>query len=587
MDNRQVEATLNEIAQLLELKGTNAFKVRAYENAARSIAQLQEDVAVLVAEKRLKGVRGVGKSIQGKVSELVETGALPYLEELREGIPPGLFEVLKVPGLGPKKVKALWDQLGVTDLESLKAACDEHKVEGLKGFGKKTEENIVKGLATLARSGGRRLRADVLPVSRELKALLEALDGVEQVEVGGSLRRGRETVKDVDLLVASNDPAPVMQTVRDYEQVDEIIGSGETKTSVRLKDGLQVDVRVVAPESYACALAYFTGSKAFNVALRGLALDQGYSLNEYYLRPLDGSEPPALQSETELFAKLGLSYVEPELRENTGEVDLARQGELPTLLEPDDLAGILHVHTTWSDGADSLEEMVAEAARLGYGYVGISDHSQNAHYANGLDPERIAAQKAEVEAAQAAHPEIRVLHGIEADILPDGSLDLPDDCLASLDFVIASVHQNLRQNREDMTRRLVKAIGHPAVKVLGHPLGRKMPKREESEFDWEAVLDAAAEHGVAIEVNGHPRRLDADWVHIRRIRSRGIKLCVNPDAHSLDALDHAKEHGVVEARRGWATKEDVINTLPTEAFVSEFLGLQQDAKPAKRKATRS
>jgi DNA polymerase (family 10) len=575
VDNRQVEATLNEIAQILQLKGTNAFKIRAYENAARSIAQLQEDVNVLVAEKRLKKVRGVGKSIQEKVTELVETGELTYLEELREGIPQGLFEVLKVPGLGPKKVKALWDELGVTTLEELKTACDEHRIEGLKGFGKKSEENILKGLANLARAGGRRLRADVLPVSRELKAMLEALDGVEQVEVGGSLRRGRETVKDVDLLVASRDPAPVMAAVRDHPQVDEIIGSGETKTSVRLQDGLQVDVRVVEPESYACALAYFTGSKAFNVAVRGLALDLGYSLNEYNLRPLDGSEPPALASEEELFAKLGLAYVPPEMRENTGEVDLAKEGDLPRLLEPEDLQGILHVHTTWSDGAHSVEDMVAEAEGLGYGYIGISDHSVNARYANGLDAERIEAQKAEIEAAREAHPGIRVLHGIEADILPDGTLDLPDDCLAGLDFVIASVHQALNQNREDMTARLVKAVSHPAVKVLGHPQNRKMPERDVSEFDWEAVLDAAEEHGVAIELNAHPRRLDADWVHVRRIRERGIKLCVNPDAHSMDGLDYAKVHGVVEARRGWARREDVVNTLPTQAFVTEFLGLSE------------
>jgi len=572
VDNRAIEAALNEIAQLLELKGENPFKVRAYQNGARAVANMQEDVASLVEAGELKGVKGIGKSLQEKLQELVETGELTYLEELREGVPPGLFDVLEVPGLGPKKVKALWDTLNVVDLPGLRRVCDSGEVATLKGFGKKTQENILKGIVALERIGGRRLRSDVLEPAAALRAVLEAVPGVERVQVGGSLRRGRETVKDVDLLVASKDAEPVMAAVRDYPPVDEVIGSGSTKTSVRLKTGLQVDVRVVAPESFACALAYFTGSKQFNVALRGLALDQGYSLNEYHLNPLDGSEPPVLASEEELFAKLGLAYVPPELRENTGEVEAAQQGALPELVEADDLRGVLHVHSTWSDGVDSVEELVARAAELGYAYIGISDHSQAAHYANGIGPEQIAQQAEEIAAARAAHPEIKVLHGIECDILSDGSLDLPDDCLETLDFVIASVHSELKMNSEAMTARLVKAVSHPRVNVLGHPSNRKLPKREPSSFDWEPVLEAAAKHGVAIEVNGHPRRLDCDWVHIRRVIKKGVKLCVNPDAHSVDALDDARRFAVVEARRGWATKGDVLNTLDADAFVAALEG---------------
>ncbi|MCA8924901.1 MAG: DNA polymerase/3'-5' exonuclease PolX [Planctomycetes bacterium] len=568
MDNREIEARLNEIARLLELKGENPFKVRAYQNGARVVASMQDDVATLVKEGALKGVKGIGKGLQEKLEELVETGELTYLDELREGVPPGLFDVLEVPGLGPKKVKALWDTLDVVDLQGLRRVCESGEVAKLKGFGAKTQENIVKGIAALERIGGRRLRGDALEPAATLRALLEQVPGVERVQVGGSLRRGRETVKDVDLLVASRDPEPVMAAVRDFAQVGEVIGSGGTKTSVRLKSGLQVDVRVVEPESFACALAYFTGSKEFNVALRGLALDKGYSLNEYHLNPLDGSEPPAIDSEEALFALLGLAYVPPELRENTGEVEAAQRGALPPLLEPEDVQGILHVHTRWSDGADTVEDLVARAAELGYGYIGISDHSRAAHYANGIGPEELLQQADEVAAARAAHPEIRVLHGIECDILGDGSLDLPDDCLASLDFVIASVHSELNMDADAMTARLVKAVSHPQVDVLGHPTNRKLPKREPSSFDWEPVLDAAAKHGVAIEVNGHPRRLDCDWVHIRRVIKRGVKLCVNPDAHSVDALDDARRFAVTEARRGWATAADVLNTLPADAFVA-------------------
>ncbi|MEZ6187241.1 MAG: DNA polymerase/3'-5' exonuclease PolX [Planctomycetota bacterium] len=568
MDNRTLEARLNEIASLLELKGENPFKVRAYQNGARVVASLQDDVATLVRAGQLKQVKGIGKGLQEKIQELIETGELGYLDELREGVPPGLFDVMEVPGLGPKKVKALWDSLGVVDLPGLRKACEAGEIAGLKGFGKKTQENIAKGIAQLERIGGRRLRSEALEPAQVLVAALEALPGVERVQIGGSLRRGRETVKDVDILVASTEPEPVMAAVREHAGVSEVIGSGSTKTSIRLTSGLQVDVRVVEPASFACALAYFTGSKEFNVALRGLALDQGYSLNEYHLNPLDGSEPPELATEEALFAHLGLSYVPPELRENTGEVEAAQRKALPQLVEPGDLRGILHVHSRWSDGVDTIEDLVAGAAELGYAYIGISDHSQAAHYANGIGPEQIAEQAEEIAAARAAHPEIRVLHGIECDILSDGSLDLPDDCLERLDFVIASVHTELKQDPDAMTARLVKAVSHPLVDVLGHPGNRKLPKREASSFDWEPVLDAAKAHGVAIEVNGHPRRLDCDWVHVRRVIKRGVKLCVNPDAHSVDALDDARRYAVTEARRGWATKADVLNTLDTDAFVA-------------------
>ena len=573
MENREIEAILNEIAELLELKGTNGFKVRAYQNAARAIGNLQEQVSLLLEEKRLGKVRGIGTSIQAKLEELLETGELSYLAELREGIPEGLFDIMSVPGMGPKKTKVLWEKLGVDTLEKLEEACKGDEVASLKGFGKKSQDKILDGIANLALTRGRRLRSQVVHHADRLKAAIAALAGVERVEVAGSLRRGRETVKDVDLLVASEDPAPIMELVREDEEVDSIIGSGETKTSVRLKDGLQVDVRVVAPRSFACALAYFTGSKEFNVALRGLALDLGFSLNEYDLRPLDGSPPPEIEDEPALHRLLGLDYVAPELRENTGEIEAAQAGKLPRLVEAEDLTGVLHVHTNWSDGTASVEDTVRAAAELGYSFVGISDHSQAATYANGLDFERLKRQREEVEAARAEFPELRIFHGCEVDILADGRLDLEDECLEWLDFVIASVHSDLTMERSKMTKRLEAALQHPRVRVWGHPGGRKLLKREASQFDWEPLLDICAERGVAVEVNGHPMRLDADWVHVRRIRSRGIKLCVNPDAHSPGAMNHAARYGIVEARRGWASKDDVINTLPLEAFERDFLGL--------------
>lgn len=582
MDNKTIEATLLEIARTLELKGENPFKVRAYENAARAVASLEEDVATLIREERLKHIPGIGASIREKLLELCGTGQLAYLEELRAGIPAGVFDLMKVQGMGPKKTKAVWELLGVTSLEELEKACRDDRVAHLKGFGKKTQDKILSGLALLARTRDRVLRAEALPQARRLAAALAAVEGVERVEVAGSLRRGRETVRDVDILVAAPKADPVMEAFVAHEDVADVIARGPTKTSVHVHSGLQVDVRVVPPESFACALAYFTGSKEFNVHLRQLALDQGFTLNEYSLRPLDGTPAPALATEAELFGKLGLAYVEPELRENTGEVDAARAGTLPTLVEPGDIAGVLHVHTTWSDGVGSVADMVEEAARLGYGYVGISDHSQAARYANGLSPERLRAQREEVEAARAAHPGLVVLHGVECDIMSDGALDLPDDCLAELDFVIASVHTELGMDRDRMTARLVRAVSHPLVRVLGHPLGRRLLERESSQFDWEPVLEAAGKNGVAIEVNGQPQRLDADWIHIRRIRARGVKLCINPDAHAPGTLDDARRHALVEARRGWASRDDVVNSLPADRFVSEFLRRQAaPARPAR------
>jgi DNA polymerase (family 10) len=571
MDNKTVETTLLEIARILDLKGENPFKVRAYENAARAIASLEEDVATLIKEERLKHIPGIGSSIREKLLELCATGTLTYLEEIRAGIPPGVFDMMKIQGLGPKKTKALWEQLAITSLEELEKACRDDRIAGLKGFGKKTQEKILSGLSLFARTRDRVLRAEALPIATRLADALRAVPNVKRVEIAGSLRRGRETVRDVDILVGCAEAEPVMKAFVAHPDVADVIGSGPTKTSVHTAGGLQVDVRVVPPDSFACALAYFTGSKEFNVHLRQLALDQGYTLNEYSLRPLDGTPAPALATEADLFAKLGLSYVEPELRENTGEVDLARASALPTLVAPADLQGVLHVHTTWSDGVGSVEDMVAEAEQLGYHYIGISDHSQAAHYANGLTPERLRAQRAEVEAARAAHPKVVVLHGIECDIMGDGSLDLPDDCLASLDFVIASVHTELGMERERMTARLVRAVSHPAVRVLGHPLGRRLLERESSQFDWEPVLEAAKKNDVAIEVNGQPQRLDADWIHIRRVRAKGVKLCINPDAHAPGTLDDARRHALVEARRGWTTKADVVNALPAERFVAEFL----------------
>ena len=561
MKAREVSAILSDIATLLELKGDNPFKIRAYQQGARIVDGLGDELAGLVREGRLHEHKGLGSALCDKITELVTTGRLHYYDELRREFPATIFELLKIPGLGPKKVRLLYQTLGVRSLGELEYACLENRLLALDGFGEKSQANILDGIRLLKRHQGRFLVSDATAAADMLIAQLRAVPAVRRISVAGSLRRRNETVKDIDLLISSDAPVEVMARFVTLPQVAEIIAHGATKSSIRLADGLQADLRVVSDLEFPYALHHFTGSKEHNTALRGLAKSQGLKMNEYGL--FRGEELIPCATEADIFAALGMEEIPPELRENLGEIEAARARQLPRLIVEGDLQGAFHVHTTESDGHDSLERMVTAAEALGYRYLGISDHSRSARYANGLSIERVRAQQAEIDEAQRRHPGIMLFKGIEADILPDGSLDYPDDVLDRFDFVIASVHSKFGMTEAEMTDRVVRAISHPAVTILGHPTGRLLLSRESYLLDLSRVLDAARRHAVAIELNANPHRLDLDWRFCKDARDRGVIFSINPDAHTAEGLGDLR-YGVGIARKGWLTRDDVLNTQSAE-----------------------
>jgi DNA polymerase (family 10) len=560
MEKRDVVRILQEIGVLLELKGENPFKVRAYENAARTIDGYAGDFGALVEEGRLTEVRGIGENIAQRVTELWRTGRTQFHDDLVAATPPGWLDMLRVPGLGAKKVRALGEALGVTTLAQLRKAAEEGRIRGLPGFGAQSERKILEGIALVEKGAGRYLAHDVRPVAEELLRRLREHPAVEEAEVGGSLRRWVETVKDIDLLVATTQPKEVTERFLELVPGAALIGSGDTKTSVRLPDGPAVDLRLVTPKQFPFALHYFTGSVAHNVRVRARALDRGFSLNEY---ELSGKRHAAIRTEADLFRVLGLAYVEPELREDRGEIEAAETNGLPKLIALRDMKGILHCHTTASDGRSTLEEMAAAAAAWGASYLGIADHSQVARYANGLTEADLKKQRAAIDAWNEEHPELRVLHGCEVDILPDGTLDFPDRVLARLDFVVASIHSGFTMSEEQMTERVCRALRNPHVGILAHPTGRLLLERDGYRIRLEEVFRVAAEEGVVIEINANPHRLDLDWREIGAAKAAGLRFAINPDAHHAGSYDHIR-YGIGTARKGWLTKEDVINTLPVE-----------------------
>ena len=566
VDKDQVVAVLEEMAVILELKGENPFKVRAYVNAARTLAATAEPVEDLVASGRLGELKGFGKAITEKVTTLVTTGRLPAYEELRASLPEGLFGLLDIPHLGPRKVRAIYDELGITTLRELEYACHENRLVALPGFGPKSQEKVLKGIADLKRYAAHFLYAEAAWAAEAVVEALGAHPAVVACKVAGSLRRRREIVKDIDLVAASAKPEEVSAAFADLPQVAEVILSGPTKTSVRLEEGIACDLRVVEPASWPAALQHFTGSKKHNTELRGRAKRRGLTLNEYGL--FKGKKPRPLDSEEALYEALDLEPIPPELREGWGEVEAAERGELPALVEEGDLAGLLHVHTDWSDGLNTLEEMAEAARRAGYGYLGICDHSQSVVYANGLTPKRVREQQRAIDRLNKQLSDFQVFKGIEVDILADGSLDYDDELLATFDFVVASIHSRFGLSKDAQTERLIRAASHPAVTILGHPTGRLLLAREGYALDMEAVLEAAAAHGVAVELNAHPQRLDLDWRLCRRAKELGVPVAVNPDAHRTDGLADVA-YGVGIARKGWLTAADVLNTRDVEG-VSEF-----------------
>jgi DNA polymerase (family 10) len=576
MDTERVAAVLEEIGVLLELKGENPFKTRAYANAARALEMLAEPLDQLVAEDRLGSVKGLGEALQQKIKELVTTGRLRYYEELKASVPAGMLEMLRVPGLGPKKVKTLHDRLGVGSVEQLEAVCRAGTVAELSGFGEKTQAKILAGIEFLRTYASRHLLSDAWSVAEPILARLREHSAVLQCSTAGSLRRFREVVGDLDFVVSSAQPAEVIGWFAEQPGVLEVLGRGETKISVLLAGGFQADLRVVSDAEYASALAYFTGSKEHNIVMRQRAIQRGLRLNEYGLfRAREETRDPALRiecrTEEEIFEELGLAYIPPELREDRGEFEVAERGELPRLLEWTELRGSLHNHSTWSDGRQSLEQIVTEMEELGCEYWAVTDHSKSSFVAHGLDRGRLEEQLravAEVNAKLAAEGrEFRLLSGSEVDILGDGRLDFDDEVLARLDVVVASLHQGFSQNEVEMTRRLIRAVENRYVHILGHMTGRLLLEREGYPVNQRAVIDACAATETWIELNASPHRLDLDWRHWAYAGEKGVKCVINCDGHRTEHAGYLRL-GAGVARKGWLTKEDVINTLPLGALRS-------------------
>lgn len=593
MDAVEIAGVLNEIATLLELRGENVFKINAHRRAARALETLTESLDKHIADGTLGEVEGVGKAIQAKIETLHKNGRLEELEHLRSLVPPGLLDILKLPGIGPKKVKALYEELGIDGLVPLKEACESGRIAKVKGFGPKTQENILEGIAFLKEGEGRVLRPIALEVARDLASTLAKVKGIERVEIAGSLRRCRDTVKDIDLVATlakgHTDVTEVMDAFANYPKVVHLGGRGETKSSVILevpdsysmtgRSRISADLRVVPRESFACAMAYFTGSKDHNVKMRGLALDKGWKLNEYQLSTPEG--PLECKEEKDIYRHLGLAWVPPELREGVGECDAARLeggAGLPHLVSMTALKGVFHNHTTASDGSASLEEMALAAKELGLEYFGVGDHSQSLTIANGLNPTRVREQWAEIDKLNHKLKGIQILKGSEVDILADGSLDYSDDLLAGFDYVVASVHTHMNQSREEMTERICKALANPHVTMLGHATGRLLLRRNAYAVDLDAVLKAAAKYHVMVEINANPLRLDLDWVHCRRALDQGIMLVVNPDAHSPPELAYTR-FGLEVARRGWCEAKDIFNTRGLEEVRSALKALKAKKVP--------
>jgi DNA polymerase (family X) len=558
MDKRDVVQVLEEIALLLDIKGENPFKIKAYVNAARSIELLEGDLESYISEGKLDDVKGVGKAITEKLTELVITGRLEYYEELKKSIPHGLLEMLTIPGVGPKKVKVLYEKLGVKSIGELEYACIENRLLTLAGFGKKTQENILKGITHMKMYKGQHLFGDVYQEAMAVKEKLLASPLIRECEVGGSLRRRKEVVKDIDIVASTAQPLELMDYYTSLPQVEEVVSKGETKSTVRLKSGINMDLRVVDINEFPYALNHFTGSKEHNTSIRHRAKAMGIKVNEYGL--FRGEELIPCDSEEEIYRVLGLGYIPPELRENTGEIEASEKDELPELVTLEDIKGTFHMHTAYSDGSNSIEEMVEEAIRLGLHYIGITDHSRAAYYARGLNIDEVKRQVEEIDAINQKYKNFRVFKGIESDILPDGSLDYDDEVLKLFDFVIAAVHSNFKMEKDRMTDRLVNALKNRYTVMLAHPTGRILLARDEYELDTNAVIDAAAKYGKVIEINADPHRLDLDWRNLKYAKEKGVKICINPDAHSIQGLSNIF-YGVGTARKGWLEKQDVINTM--------------------------
>ncbi len=579
MTKDAIAETLKSIALLLDLKGENPFKIRAYTNAARAIETYSGNLETMAREDRLEEIKGVGKAIAGKVSELVTTGEMTFFKELSAEFPATIFELFDIPSLGPKKIKLAHEKLGVSSLADLEKACRDGSIGRLPGFGDKSALNILAGIAQRKKFAGSFRFGDVAAAAEALLGALRDHPDVAQVSTAGSYRRRKEILHDLDFVISTKQPEAVTEFFATHDAVESVIARGPTKTSVRLKTGIQADLRVVTDAQFPFALSYFTGSKEHNIVMRNRALSRGWTLNEYRLAPLENpksegrnpkAEPPAdVRTESDLHRALGLDYIEPELREDRGEFDAAETGALPRLVRLEQLRGTFHNHTTASDGRSSLEAMAAAAQDLGLEYLGIADHSKASFQAHGLNADQLEQQRGEIATLNKTFEGFRLFAGVECDVLKDGTLDFPDDVLAPLDYVVASVHSVFNLGEAEMTRRIIRAVENPHVTMLGHLTGRLLLTREAYAVDIPAVIDACAATGTWIELNASPRRLDMDWRWWPLAREKGVRCVINPDAHSAEGLQHLW-FGIGAARKGWLTAEDVINCLPLKKVTARL-----------------
>lgn len=566
MNNQEISRFLTEIADLLDIMGENTFRIRSYRNGARTIDDLPEDLTRLIGDgKDLPEVPGIGASLAEKIQEIVKTGKLKFLDDLKKQLPPGLPELLKLQGIGPKKVKLFYDEARVDSIDSLARAAGTGKLHGLSRMGEKTEAKILRAIENY-RKGAGRFRIDIgFTYAESIVRYLNPVPGLKDLIPAGSLRRRQETIGDLDILAICRDPVPLMDRFTGYDKAEDILAHGSTKSSLLLKDGLQVDLRAMNNRQFGSALLYFTGSKAHNIALRKRARAMGLKVSEYGVFRDD--DVIAAQTEEDCYRALGLSWIPPELREDRGEIEAAERGELPHLIELKEIRGDCHMHTTTSDGKNSIEEMARAAKDKGYNYIAITEHSQALRIAGGLDEKALAAHLRRIDEANRRVNGIRILKGIEVDILGDGTLDLKNDILNECEVVIASVHSRFNLSEKEMTKRIIRGIKNRQVNILGHPTGRLILEREPYRVDLEEVIKVASGEGVVMEINAHPRRLDLNDIHARMAKDMGAKLIINTDAHSISQLGLMK-YGVFTARRGWLEKEDVINTYTLKKLLT-------------------
>lgn len=568
MKNQKIAKIFNEIADLLEIKGENPFRIRAYRRAAQNIEGLPKGIEEIPKEDLLK-VPGIGQDLAGKIQEYIKTGKIQAHEDLKKEIPEGLLILLSVPGLGPKTSRLLYDKLKIKDLDDLERLAKEHKLVGLPGIKEKTEENILKGLEMLKRGRERQPIGRVLPIANDILEHLKKKAPVEKINLAGSLRRWKDTIKDIDILATSDNPKEVMNVFVHLPHVKDILMHGPTKSTVIIHEDLQVDLRVVEKESYGAAMAYFTGSKAHNIRLREMAMKRGLKINEYGIFQEMDNKKIGGEKEEDVYRILGLPFIPPELREDQGEIEAAFEKRLPNLITLEDIKGDLHVHSKWSDGSHTLEQLVDAAKGYGYSYIAITDHSKGLGIARGLTEDRLLEQKKEVDAINKKLKGFRIIHGVEVDIRSDGSLDISDDVLKKLDIVIASIHSGFKQPRKQLTSRLVSAMKNPYVSIIAHPTGRLIGERDAYDVDMDEILTAAKRTGTAIEINAYPLRLDINDIYAKKAKDMEIPIVISTDTHVINQFDYMR-YGVFIARRGWLEKVDVLNTLTVDKLLKRL-----------------